>query len=265
MKLKKASLVLVTAWGLLAAPLVLAQQDPSTPQDSGTQQDSSTQQDRDVQDLRGGSRGGPNGHDGFGPGFGFGRGFPLRGLSLGTTATLTFYDGDPEVGSAVLNTLTFTYGEDSEVAFAEQFEEARANAAYLKVDLSEQTRTVDLSEFAADQRGNLRPRELGRMNALNDGSTVTAAFYDTDPATAGATATETLTFTYGTSSAAGFADDFANAAETAQFVTITTSPQSYTVNLAEVRNGPGFRDRRGPDGFGPDQDGPNQDDSGQPR
>jgi hypothetical protein len=43
--------------------------------------------------------------------------------------------------------------------------------------------------------------------------------------------------------AAGFADDFANAAETAQFVTITTSPQTYTFNLAEAQ-----RDGRGPRG-----------------
>ena len=80
---------------------------------------------------------------------------------------------------------------------------------------------------------------LGR---LSEGSTLTAAFYDSDPETAGATPTQTLTFTQGTSSEAGFADEFATAAETAQFVTITTSPQSYTVNLAEVQDGPDFKD-----------------------
>jgi hypothetical protein len=243
MNIKKAGIITLTASSLLIATLILAQ-DSSTP-------------DTSVQQVRDDSRGGPHGHHGFGDEM-RGMGFPLRGLGLGTTATITFYDGDPEAGGAVVNTLTFNYGQDSEVAFAQQFEEARANAAYMKVDLSEQTRTVDLSTVADDQRGDLRPRELGRLDRLNDGSTVTAAFYNSDPATAGTTATETLTFTYGTSSAAGFANDFATAAKTASFVTITTSPQSYTVNLADMQNGPDFQDRRGPGQDGPNQDGPEQ-------
>lgn len=245
MNIKKVGVIALTASSLVAGAFVLAQ-------DAGT-----TQEGTQVQEVQDGPRGGPHGHGGFG-GFGEmrGMGFPLRGLSLGTTATITFYDGDPEAGGTVLNTLTLNYGEDSEAAFAEQFEEARANAAYIKVDLSEQTRTVDLSTVADDERGDLRPREIGRFGALNDGSTLTAAFYDTDPETAGAVATETLTFTYGTSSEAGFADDFATAAETAQFVVITTSPQSYTVNLAEVQD---FQGRRGPgEGFGAEQGGPGQ-------
>lgn len=241
MNIKKVGVIALTASSLLVGTFILAQ-------DAGATQE-------DVQEVQAGPRGGPHGHDGFGPGFGRGIGFPLRGLELGTTATITFYDGDPEAGGTVLNTLTLNYGEDSEVAFAEQFEAARAEAAYMTVDLSEQTRTVDLSDFADDERGDLRPRELGRVGALNDGSTLTAAFYDAGPETAGAVATETLTFTYGTSSEAGFADDFATSAETAQFVVITTSPQSYTVNLAEVQD---FEGRRGPDGFGPGQGGPGQ-------
>jgi hypothetical protein len=249
--IKKVGVIALTASSLIVGAFVLAQ-------DAGTTQD--------VQEVQGGFRDGSRSHDGFGPGFGRGIGFPFRGLELGTVATITFYDGDPEAGGTVLNTLTFNYGEDSEVAFEAQFEEARATAAYMKVDLSEQTRTVDLSSFADDQRGDLRPRELGRVGALNDSSTVSAAFYDTDPETAGAVATETLTFTYGTSSEAGFADDFATAAETAQFVTITTSPQSYTVNLAEVPDDNDFQGRRGPDdGFGPGQDGPEQGGPEQPR
>jgi hypothetical protein len=250
MNIKKVGVIALTASSLIAGTFVLAQ-------DAGT-----TQENVQVQDVQAGGRGGPHGHghDGFGRGIGL----PLRGLELGTTATITFYDGDPAAGGTTLNTLTFNYGEDSEAAFADQFEAARATAAYMKVDLSEQTRTVDLSEVAADARGDSRPRELGRVGALNDGSTVSAAFYDTDPATAGAVATETLTFTYGTSSEAGFANDFATAAETASFVTITTSPQSYTVNLADAPSGPDFQGRRGPDdGFGPGQDGPDQDGPGQ--
>ena len=88
-----------------------------------------------------GPRGGQHGLGGFGDARGMG--VPLRGLTLGSTATLTFYDGDPAAGGAVLDTLTFTAGEDSEAAFAEQFEAARAPAAYLQVEVGEQTRTLD--------------------------------------------------------------------------------------------------------------------------
>lgn len=251
MNIKKVGVIALTASSLIAATFVLAQEAGAT------------QEDVQVQEVQRGPRGGPHGHGGFG-GFGEmrGMGFPLRGLELGTTATITFYDGDPEAGGTVLNTLTFNYCEDSEVAFAQQFEEARANAAYMEVDLSEQTRTVDLSSIAKNERGDLRPRELGRFGALNDGSTLTATFYNGDPE-AGGTVIETLTFTYSTSSEAGFANDFATASETAAFVTITTSPQSYTVNLAEVQD---FQGRRGPDdGFGPDQSGPDQGGPGQSR
>jgi hypothetical protein len=240
MNIKKAGIITLTASSLLVLPFALAQ-DSSTP-------------DTSVQDVRDGPRGGERGHGDFGDVRGMG--VPLRGLGLGTTATITFYDGDPEAGGATLNTLTFTAGETSEAAFAEQFEEARANAAYMQVDLSEQTRTINLSEVVADGRSFGAGRMLGR---LSEGSTVSAAFYNADPETAGATPTQTLTFTQGVNSEAGFADEFATAAETAQFVTITTSPQSYTVNLSDVPNGPDFQGPGPRGGFGPGQGGTNQD------
>jgi hypothetical protein len=159
----------------------------------------------------------------------------LEGLELGTSLTLTFYDGDPENDATVLTTLNFTYGEDSEVAFLRQLEEAKANAAYLKIDTSEQTRTVDLADFDESQRQSLRPRELAMMGSLNDAMTLTTTFYDGDPE-AGGNVLTTLTFTYGSSSEAGFADEFANAATTAAFVTVTTSSQTQTINLAASNN-----------------------------
>jgi hypothetical protein len=155
----------------------------------------------------------------------------LHGLELGTSLTLTFYDGDPENDATVLTTLNFTYGEDSEVAFLRQLEEAKANAAYLNVDTSEQTRTVDLADFDETERQTLRPRELGFIAALNDATKLTTTFFDGDPAASGKVLT-TLTFTYGSSSEAGFVNEFARAATTAAFVTITTSPQTQTINLA---------------------------------
>lgn len=155
----------------------------------------------------------------------------LHGLELGTSLTLTFYDGDPENDATVLSTLNFTYGEDSEVTFLRQLEEAKANAAYLNIDTSEQTRTVDLADFDETERQTLRPRELGVIASLDDATTLTTTFYDGDPEANGNVLT-TLSFTYGSSSEAGFADEFAKAATTAAFVTITTSPQTQTINLA---------------------------------
>jgi hypothetical protein len=233
-------------------------QDAPLPMPGQDQNGQMNQGPRDNRGPGGGHHDGPGEHRGpgmdgpGGQGRGFGVGLPFgRGLELGTSLTVTFYDGDPANSGTVLSTLNFTYGEDSEVAFQTQFEEARVNAAYIKVDTSEQTRTVDLSKFDANQRQELKPRELFRLHdsrpgALNDGSTLTATFYDGDPE-AGGTVTETLTFTYGTSSEAGFANDFATASETAAFVTITTSPQTQTVDLAAMPVGSGGRDGVGPD------------------
>jgi hypothetical protein len=261
---KKSVLALVLSSAIIGTS-VLAQDTPtptppaptdSTPTTPGQSPDdvgqSQEQAGRGPGD-RGPRQGGPGqrgagheNHDRQGPGRG---GFGLfRHLELGTSLTITLYDGDPATGGTVLDTLNFTYGEDSEVAFQEQFEAARASAAYMKVDTSEQTRTVDLSTFDEVQRQELKPRELARPGALNDGSIITATFYSGDPE-AGGTVTETLTFTYGTSSEAGFAEDFATASETAAFVTITTSPQTKTVDLAATPVGPGGRD-----GFAPDSD-----------
>ncbi len=97
---------------------------------------------------------------GFGSGSGFGRGherghgrggiggLPFGRVALGTTVTLSFYDTDPSSSSgasAPEQTLTFTYGEDSEATFAESFAEARANASYMTANVGEQTQTLELS------------------------------------------------------------------------------------------------------------------------
>ena len=195
---------------------------------------------------------------GFGHGHGFGRGHGRDGfggpglggrLALGTTVEYTFYDGDPEAGGSVTETLTFTYGEESESAFAETLAEARADAAFVVVETSEQTRTVDVSSVDTNNR---RGRGLGLLERrLNDGSTVTATFYDGDPEADGSVL-ETFSFTHGEDSAAGFAADVEAALEDASFVTVTTSPQERTVDLSQQsRRDDGFN-RRGPgrDGFG---------------
>ena len=192
---------------------------------------------------------GRHGFDGFGD-FG-GRGFPFGRLALDTTVEVTFYDGDPATGGTITDTLNFTYGQDSEVAFAQALAEAQQNAAYATVNVGEQTRTVDLSEVTVSTSGRgLLPREVVGARGLQEGGTLTATFYNGDPE-AGGTATDTLTFTYGQDSEAAFVDTFATAAENAAFVTVTTSPQTYTVNLADAQ-AQGF-DSRGFDSHGLDQ------------
>lgn len=200
----------------------------------------------------------------FGPGAGRGHGFarglgglPFGQLALGTTVELTFYDGDPAADGQSLQTLRFTYGTDSEAAFAEAFASARADAAYVTAELGEQSRTLELNTADTGGDDGFR-RGFGYgalpLGGLNDGATVTATFYDGDPESGGQNL-QTLSFTYGESSEAGFAADFAEAAEAAAFVVVTTSPQSYTVPLSASPSGFGFggreRDRGGFSGFGP--------------
>lgn len=72
-----------------------------------------------------------------------------RPLDMGSTLTVTFYDGDPEAGGSELSTTEFVYGEDSEAAFAEQVETAAADAAYITVTTSPQTETYNLTELNA--------------------------------------------------------------------------------------------------------------------
>ena len=186
---------------------------------------------------------GQRGQRGFGE-FGSGlRGLFLERLALGTTVEVTLYDGNPEENGNLLETLNFTYGEDSEAAFAEQLAEARQNAQYIQVEVGEQTRALNLSQVEDFVEGRgLLPRELAFRRGLEDGDTVTATFFDGDPE-AGGSEQQALTFTYGQDSAAGFADSFTDAAQDASFVTVTASPQSYTVDLSA-------RAERGPRDFG---------------
>lgn len=72
-----------------------------------------------------------------------------RPLDMGSTLTVTFYDGDPEANGSELSSLEFVYGEDSEAAFAQQVETAAADAAFITVTTSPQTETYNLSEMRA--------------------------------------------------------------------------------------------------------------------
>ena len=256
MKIGKRGLVILSAGGLLIGTLsfVGAQSTQSGGAEVQTQDSSQTQDASSVQRLRG-----------FGHGFGLrndsGRGFrglPFGHLALGTTVTLEFYNTNPDTANdgasgTPQQTLSFTYGQDSEAAFAQNFAEAQADASYMVVNVGEQTQTLELpSPDSADTsifgRGDRHGGVYGALSlrALNEGSSIEATFYDGDPAANGQSL-QTLTFTYGEDSEAGFAGDFASAAEEAAFVTLTTSPQTYTVDLSAISDRMG--DSRGRDTF----------------
>lgn len=256
--MNKRILVILTASSLVLAPVgfVFAQTEPGAneAQAAGPTRPG----DAAPPAAFGRGYGFPRGH-GFGV---FGSGLPFGHLALGTTVDLTFYDGDPTADGRSVQTLSFTYGTDSEAAFAEAFAAARAGATYLTAEVGEQRRTLELNTADADA-GNGTDNGaddgfrygFGRgglpLGGLNDGSSVTATFYDGDPKGNGQSL-QTLTFTYGESSEAGFAADFAEAAQAAAFVVVTTSPQSYTVPLTASPFGfEGFgRDGDGRGGFG---------------
>ncbi len=258
-----ASSLLIGSLGFVGAQGAQTQSTQSGGAGTQTQSPAASQtQTSPAQRLRGL---GGNFKHGFGDGDDFGRGFgglPFgRNLALGTTLTLEFYAGDPSTASGGASTptqtLNFTYGQDSEAAFAQSFAEARANAGYMTVNVGEQTQTLELpssdtstdtsnTDTANSDRGDRHGGVYGALplRGLNEGSSVTATFYDGDPS-GNAQTLQTLNFTYGQDSEAGFANDFANAAQNAAYVTITTSPQTTTVNLSKTTSGRGDNMRGG--------------------
>ena len=249
----KRSLIVLTASSLLAGSLGVVGAQSAQSGGAPTQTQNQTQSTPPAYDgFRHGFAGSFGPDNDFGGGFGRGFGGLLGDhLALGTKLTLKFYTTDPSASGSTAKptqTLTFTYGQDSEVAFAQDFAEARANASYLSVNVGQQTQTLELpsdtstsantSRFGkGDRRGSFYGDLYGALplRGLNEGSSVKATFYGGDPAANGKV-TQTLNFTYGQDSEAGFADKFASAAQNAAYVTVTTSPQTYTVNLSAVPN-----------------------------
>lgn len=235
-KIGKKGLIVLAASGLLMSSIGFV----------GAQQAQDAQSSEVVTEVK------ARGRHGFGPGFGLNGLSFGRHLALGTELEVTLYDENPQEGGTIVETLSFTYGEDSEVAFAEAFAAARENAAYTTVNVGEQTRTLELAGDANNVFGpSLGLRGALPLRGLDEGSTVEATFYDGDPEE-GSQVIETLSFTYGEDSEAGFANAFVEAAEEAAFVTITTSPQTYTIDLSEVPLGV---DDRFPGHRGPGRDG----------
>lgn len=173
------------------------------------------------------------------------RGFGLRGdhaegmsggfgghhLSIGTKVSAELYAGTPEAKGKLLKTLTYTVGEDSEVAFAQQLAEAKADAGTLVIKTGEQTQTTKLSsQSSAETRA--APLYLP-IRHLNLGSKLTATFYDGDPEQGGK-ALKALSFVYGEDSEIAFEQALQAAKAEATYLQVTTSPQEQTIDLAAL-------------------------------
>ena len=81
---------------------------------------------------------------GFGPG---------PRLNDGSTVMVSFYDGNPDEGAALLQTLSFVNGQDSETAFHNALEAAAETATWAQVNVSAQEHTIDLSERPMGPKG----------------------------------------------------------------------------------------------------------------
>ncbi len=71
--------------------------------------------------------------------------FLLYSINEGSTLEAIFYDGNPEEGAGELSKLSFVAGEDSELAFKNAFAEAAKDSAYLVLNTSPQTHTINLA------------------------------------------------------------------------------------------------------------------------
>lgn len=158
----------------------------------------------------------------------------------GSTITATFYDGNPEEGAAVLNTHILNVGVDSERTFAQNTREAMQEAAFVTINTSAQSRTIELPNASADGeeaqegRSNRQSFRGASVRGLVEGSSLEAIFYDGNPEE-GAAVLNTLTFTAGTDSELSFRNAFQEAASNAAYVTLNTSPQERTLDLSQLR------------------------------
>jgi hypothetical protein len=169
----------------------------------------------------------------------------LTRLPIGTSATFTTFDGDPADDATLLQTLSITIGETSEAAFGRELAAALEDGAFLRIDIGESERTLEIDEgtaFGPRGRGALGTGLGAGLHALGDGDTVHVSFYADDPETLD-TATETLTFTHGVDSVVGFTRDLHAAAANARYAVVVTSPRTLTFDLSA---GPGRFGEAGP-------------------
>lgn len=168
----------------------------------------------------------------------------------GSTITATFYDGNPADGATELSSQTLNVGVDSERSFAQNIREAMQEAAFVTINTSAQSRTIELpttdTEAETPQTGAERGFRGAPIRGLNEGSSLEAIFYDGNPED-GAAILNSLTFTAGIDSELAFNNAFQEAATDAAFITLNTSPQERTIDLSQVRER--FENRKGERGF----------------
>ncbi len=185
-----------------------------------------------------GARGGPFEGKGFGPHprGGFHGGVLGFGLTEGASVEAVFYGGDPAEDSEVLNTLNFVAGEDSARNFKKEFRNSAKDAEFVVVNRSAQSRTVDLSKAKEDGRPSFG--KMHRLNFLlfhlNEGSTLEAVFYTGDP-DEGGNEVNRLSFVAAEDSELAFRNAFTEAVEGSAYVVLNTSPQTHTMNLAQMK------------------------------
>ena len=245
----------------LASGIGFAQVGPQGPRGQGFRQG------RPEQHF--GHKGGPRGFGTQGGIFrkggprGFGQTGPLgkiAHLSQGSTITASFYGADPSTGAAPTSTLSLVVGVNSEMTFMKSFKELAETANFIVINTGPQSRTIELNK---EKVGNIRRRRAEdkvalMLSHLNLNSTVTASFYNANPSDGGAALT-TLSFVAGQDSEMAFKNAFEAAAANAGWVTINTSAQEHTINVADFRArraemqnkihehgfGPGFGRRQG--------------------
>lgn len=243
-RLKKGILVATTS-GLLLSGLALVGAQQNT---TDTTTPTLTQTQNRMSGGRGDHMRGGSGD--FMPGL---PGMGGRMLTEGSTIEVSFYDADPAQGGTQLNIYTLNVGTDSEMSFAQNVRDAMQTAAFAVVKVSAQSRTLELANTDTTEGFGFRGVPI---RGLSEGSTLAALFYDSNPAD-GATATSTLNFTAGVDSELAFEKAFQEAASSASYVTLTTSAQERTLDLAQIgdRFGDAFEGQGngfGPGGFGHD-------------
>lgn len=98
------------------------------------------------------------------------RGLNIRGLDAGSTVQVSFYNGDPAQGGAVISSLSFTQGQSSESAFMESVQTALETASFAQINTGQQTNSMDLAARRAAQEERAAARaEAGENRQTGEG------------------------------------------------------------------------------------------------
>ena len=168
-----------------------------------------------------------------------GRGMsPMMGgrgmLSEGSSVEVNVYDGNPEEGGALIHSMSHVVGEEHDMADMPDMDmpQLMMEAGYIEINISEQVKTLALSEAP---KGALK--RLGRAISqdLNDDSSVSVSFYDGDPAEEGASETSNFSLVIGVDSERAFMNAITEAAEEAAYAVVTISPQTQSIDVAAMK------------------------------